>query len=125
MGLTLYQIGKILCRSYEDENEPSILEWVVERAERNYITHAKLKYEQSTCSRGFESPMKRKLPTKEPMMDDSSSDDEEFKVFKVEYNYNGINNGWRGRSNSENEEDMFKSKTLGKMEPKLGSQISF
>lgn len=37
--------------------------------------------------------MKRKLPTKEPMMDDSSSSDEEFKVFKVEYNYNGVNNG--------------------------------
>jgi hypothetical protein len=45
-GLTLYQIGKILCRSYEDETKLSILEKVVQKAERIYITHAKLKAEQ-------------------------------------------------------------------------------
>jgi len=45
--LNLYQIGKILCRSYEDESEPSVLEKVVQRAESNYITHATLKMEKN------------------------------------------------------------------------------
>ena len=43
------------------------------------------------------------------MIDDSSSDEEFKNAFKVEYNYSWAKNGWRGRSNSENEEDMFKS----------------
>ena len=41
-GLTLAQIGMIMCRD-DDEDEPSILEQTVDKAERNWKTHGYLK----------------------------------------------------------------------------------